>query len=582
MKIKPSPSSNVATDAETLVNLTSEIARLQALVEALQQKDTLAQAHAELAQKHAVLSKQHATLSQKHSTLEQNWDELQAKFTTLTQSFAGIKQRLAWFEKQLFGQKSEKRALELGMQLSLLGDMVPALTQPEGETEYTTYTRRKGKQRPDDCVNDSGLRFNDNVPVKVITLIPDELKGEDADKYEVIGVKSTFRLAQRPASFEVLRYDRQIVKHKESEAILPSKAPFNVLDKSCADVSFIVGMLVDKFQYHLPLYRQHQRLAAAGITLSRSTLGTIVARGIDLLYPIVDAMLTSILQSQVLAMDETPIKAGKAGPGKMKQSYFWPVYGDKDEIVFTFSTSRGRQHIEEILKHRFKGTLLSDGYSAYASYIKANEGLTHAQCWVHSRRQFIEAENSWPQPANEAISLIAKLYEIEETIQRQKLTDDKKRQYRLTHSKPVVDRFFQWCDDILHNLTLLPKDPLYKAIGYVQSKEMALRVFLEAPDVPLDTNHLERALRSIPMGRKNWLFCWTEIGAEHVGVIQSLIVTCRLHDINVNDYLTDVLLRISQHPASQVHELTPQYWKTKFADNPLRSDLFALPATSVE
>lgn len=552
MKIKPSSSSNAATDAGTLVNLTSEIARLQSLLQ---------QASAE------------------NQAWSEKYGKLETEHTSLRETFAGIQQRLAWFEKQLFGQKSEKRALELGMQLSLLGDMVPALTQPEGETEYTTYTRRKGKQRPDDCVNDSGLRFNDNVPVKVITLIPDELKGEEADQYEVIGVKSTFRLAQRPASFEVLRYDRQIIKRKGSDTLLPSQAPFNVLDKSVADVSFIVGMLVDKFQYHLPLYRQHQRLAAAGITLSRSTLGTIVARGIDLLYPIVDAMLSSILQSQVLAMDETPIKAGKAGPGKMKQSYFWPVYGDKDEIVFTFSTSRGRQHIEEIVKHRFKGTLLSDGYSAYASYIKANEGLTHAQCWVHSRRQFIEAENSWPAPAKEAISLIAKLYEIEETIRNQKLTDDKKRQYRLTHSKPVVDRFFTWCDDTLHNLTLLPKDPLSKAIGYVQSKEMALRVFLEDPDVPLDTNHLERALRPIPMGRKNWLFCWTEIGAEHVGVIQSLIVTCRLHNINVNDYLTDVLLRISQHPASLVHELTPRYWKTKFADNPLRSDLFALPTT---
>nr|WP_207312842.1 IS66-like element ISAba28 family transposase [Klebsiella pneumoniae] len=551
MKIKlPSSSSNAATDAETLVNLTSEIARLQSLLQ---------QASAE------------------NQAWSEKYGKLETEHTSLRETFAGIQQRLAWFEKQLFGQKSEKRALELG--ISLLGDMVPALTQPEGETEYTTYTRRKGKQRPDDCVNDSGLRFNDNVPVKVITLIPDELKGEEADQYEVIGVKSTFRLAQRPASFEVLRYDRQIIKRKGSDTLLPSQAPFNVLDKSVADVSFIVGMLVDKFQYHLPLYRQHQRLVAAGITLSRSTLGTIVARGIDLLYPIVDAMLSSILQSQVLAMDETPIKAGKAGPGKMKQSYFWPVYGDKDEIVFTFSTSRGRQHIEEIVKHRFKGTLLSDGYSAYASYIKANEGLTHAQCWVHSRRQFIEAENSWPAPAKEAINLIAKLYEIEETIRNQKLTDDKKRQYRLTHSKPVVDRFFTWCDDTLHNLTLLPKDPLSKAIGYVQSKEMALRVFLEDPDVPLDTNHLERALRPIPMGRKNWLFCWTEIGAEHVGVIQSLIVTCRLHNINVNDYLTDVLLRISQHPASLVHELTPRYWKTKFADNPLRSDLFALPTT---
>ena len=290
MKIKPSSSSNVATDAETRVNLTSEIARLQSLLQ---------QASAE------------------NQAWSEKYGKLETEHASLRETFAGIQQRLAWFEKQLFGQKSEKRALELGMQLSLLGDMVPPLAKPEGETEYTTYTRRKGKQRPDDCVNDSGLRFNDNVPVKVITLIPDELKGEDADQYEVIGVKSTFRLAQRPASFEVLRYDRQILKHKDSEAILPSKAPFNVLDKSCADVSFIVGMLVDKFQYHLPLYRQHQRLAAAGITLSRSTLGTIVARGIDLLYPIVDAMLSSILQSQVLAMDETPIKAGKAGPGKM-------------------------------------------------------------------------------------------------------------------------------------------------------------------------------------------------------------------------------------------------------------------------
>jgi hypothetical protein len=98
-------------------------------------------------------------------------------------------------------------------------------------------------------------------------------------------------------------------------------------------------------------------------------------------------------------------------------------------------------------------------------------------------------------------------------------------------------------------------------------------VFLEDPAVPLDTNHLERALRPIPMGRKAWLFCWTELGAEHVGIIQSLISTCKLHDINPYTYLTDVLLRVSNHPASQVAELTPRLWKAKFADNPLRSDL---------
>ena len=100
-----------------------------------------------------------------------------------------------------------------------------------------------------------------------------------------------------------------------------------------------------------------------------------------------------------------------------------------------------------------------------------------------------------------------------------------------------------------------------------------MRVFLDEPDVPLDTNHLERALRVIPMGRKNWNFCWTELGAEHVGIIQSLLTTCKLHNVNPYTYLVDVLQRVSEHPSKDVIELTPRVWKTRFADNPLRSDL---------
>jgi hypothetical protein len=103
-------------------------------------------------------------------------------------------------------------------------------------------------------------------------------------------------------------------------------------------------------------------------------------------------------------------------------------------------------------------------------------------------------------------------------------------------------------------------------------------VFLTDPDVPIDTNHLERALRVIPMGRKSWLFCWTELGAKHVGIIQSLLVTCRLHGVDPYTYLVDVLQRTGEHPASRVAELTPRLWKQHFSDNPLRSDLHALPA----
>ena len=83
----------------------------------------------------------------------------------------------------------------------------------------------------------------------------------------------------------------------------------------------------------------------------------------------------------------------------------------------------------------------------------------------------------------------------------------------------------------------------------------------------------ERALRVIPMGRKNYLFCWTELGAEQLGILQSLMVTCRLQGINPYTCLVDVLQRVGLHPASQVEELTPRVWKSKFADNFLTSDL---------
>ena len=119
----------------------------------------------------------------------------------------------------------------------------------------------------------------------------------------------------------------------------------------------------------------------------------------------------------------------------------------------------------------------------------------------------------------------------------------------------------------------MPSNPLTKALKYALARVDSLKVFLGDPDVPIDTNHLERALRPIPMGRKNYLFCWTELGATQVGIIQSLLVTCKLQGINPYTYLVDVLQRISQHPASQVIELTPRVWKEKFAGDPLLSDL---------
>jgi len=402
------------------------------------------------------------------------------------------------------------------------------------------------------------------------------IEGLSESDYQIIDVRKTYRLAQRPASYVVLCYEQPIIKLNQSQEIVSAIMTMNVLEKSVADVSLLVGLLVDKFQYHLPLYRQHQRLSAAGITLSRATLTNYVRRAISLLEPIVDAQLNNVLLSKVLAMDETPTKAGKSKKkrGRMHQGYYWPIYGDQDEVVFTYSSSRARHVIENILNESFSGTLLSDGYSAYASYVAKTEGLTHAQCWVHTRRQFFEAQNDEPDLVAEMLARIALLFQFEQDCKTGEITGEAKREHRLKHSKPVVDSIVERVDELLQERALLPpSSPFTKALGYLRSRVVALRVFLETPEVQLDTNHLERTLRVIPMGRKNWMFSWTELGAEQVGIIQSLICTCKLHDIDPYTYLTDVLQRVAIHPANEVHQLTPRLWKEHFADDPMRSDL---------
>ena len=199
--------------------------------------------------------------------------------------------------------------------------------------------------------------------------------------------------------------------------------------------------------------------------------------------------------------------------------------------------------------------------------------MTLAQCWSHCRRGFEKAQESEPKATEEALALIGALYRHEEIIRERQLAGEHKLAYRTQHSEPVVKAFWGWCDDQCHRPDLLPSTPLAKAVNYARTRVTGLQVFLADPEVPIDTNHLERGLRVIPTGRKNWLFCWTEIGADRIAVIQSLLVTCKLQGVDPYVYLVDVLQRISEHPASEVIDLTPRVWKTKFAHNPMKSDL---------
>ncbi len=498
----------------------------------------------------------------------------------LKQQIQTLQRQLDWFKRQLFGSKSERFAplpdpaqMHLGQVLGQ--DLPEAPGGAADEQRVPSHTRRK--PRSDFADDGSSAPFFDDGKVPVLTIeVPNpEVKDLGPEQYEVVGEKTSVRLAQRPGSYVVLKYVRPLIKRLDTQTLHCPPAPVGVIEGSRADVSFIGGVLVDKFKWHLPLYRQHQRLIAAGFKLSRPWLTQLVQQGAQLLKPIYEAQLASICASRVKAMDEVPIKAGRAGPGKMNTAYFWPIYGEHDEVCFPFFDSRRHENVEQALGLRQPGdaVLLSDGYEAYASYAK-KVGVTNAQCWAHSRRCFFEAQGAEPQAAAEALRQIGVLYDIEREIRERKLKGENKRLHRLTHSKPLVDAFFDWVDRQFEQQGLLPSNPLTKALAYVRERRAGLEVFLGDPDVPMDTNHLERALRAIPMGRRNWLFCWTEVGAEHAGIVQSLIATCRLHEIDPYTYLVDILQRVGEHPASRVAELTPRLWKQHFAANPLRSDLY--------
>lgn len=517
---------------------------------------------------HQDLSLQYSGLVQKHNQLKKRTDQLQ--------------QQLDWFKRQLFGAKSERRVnVDESRQLTL-GEL------QQGESEVVAEPRVKvpGHERRIGSKHGKGdegdLRFDDSVPVERIVL-PSGIPADDLDDYEKIGEKKTRHLAQKPGSYFVREFIRPVYKKKapadaiENE-IYCAPPPWTVLDRSFADISLLAGILIDKFRYHLPLYRQHQRMNACGVHISRGTLTNWVHRTVDLLVPVYEAQMKSILSSKVLAMDETPVKAGRKkkkppGRGKMNTAYFWPLYGDQDEVAFHFAPTRAHSVVFELLKG-YAGTLVTDGYEAYRQFASKSAEVCHAACWIHTRRGFDKALATDRNLADRALQQIADLYQVEEKIRH--LAPEKLQTKRALHSKPIVEAFFEWLRKLQAEQALLPSSPFTKALAYALEREQALKVFLENPAVPLDTNHLERQIRPIALGRKNWMFCWTEVGARYAGIAQSLLSTCVLHDVDPYTYLVDVLQRVESHPAARVDELTPRLWKEKFAADPIPACLGSL------
>jgi transposase len=396
--------------------------------------------------------------------------ELAAVVRSQAEKIAALEHQLDWFRRQIFGQKSERFAPEPDPSQMHLGETFPVPAAPVEERKpIAAHTRRSAQHEGAQSGEELPFFDESKVPVHTLTLVHADVKGLPPDQYEVIGEKVTYRIAQRPGAYHVLKIRRPVIKIKASAQILCLPAPAGILEGSRADVSFAAGVLMDKFAWHIPLYRQHQRLEAAGIRVSRPWLTQIAQAVISLLSPIYEAQLASIRASRVKAMDETPIKAGRSGHGKMHTGYFWPIYGQLDEVCFPFHSSRSADFVCQALgiKPVINAVLLTDGYAAYAQYAQKT-GINHARCWAHGRRTFFEALTAEPTGAAEALEQIKALYAVEDEIRDAKLTGDTKQLHRLTHSKPLVELFFEWVDRQLQRQGFTPTNPFVQALNYVR------------------------------------------------------------------------------------------------------------------
>jgi transposase len=139
-----------------------------------------------------------------------------------------------------------------------------------------------------------------------------------------------------------------------------------------------------------------------------------------------------------------------------------------------------------------------------------------------------------------------------------------------------MEGFFQWVREA--RATTQGRNLATKALGYALNQEKELLRVLDDPPLPLDNTRAERTLRKVVVGRKNWMFYGSDTHAESAAAIFSLVASCRLHSIDPELYLDEIMRVLPYWPTERYLELAPKYWngtRTK-----LHADELAAPLCS--
>lgn len=387
-----------------------------------------------------------------------------------------------------------------------------------------------------------------------------------------IGEEQSQRLDVIPAQFRILVTRRPKYACRAcSGAIVQAPAPERLIRSGLPTEALIAHVLVGKYAWHLPLYRQAQIMLAQGIDIDRSVLAFWVGYAAAELMPIWRRLREMLLGSARLFVDETRAPVLDPGRGRTKTGYFWSIARDDRSwrggtgppaVAYTYAPGRGGEHAITLLSG-YRGIVQCDGYAAYkqvARHEHAGNAVILAFCWAHWRRRFYEIAKAGAAPiAEEALRRMAAIYAIEARIRGK--SADERRAVRQAESQPLVADLKTWLEGQLARVSA--KSVIAGAIRYGLNHWEGLERFLEDGRIEIDTNVVERSMRPIALNRKNALFAGHDCGAENWACLASLVETCKLNGVDPQAYLADVLTRlVNLWPASRLDELMPWAWAT--------------------
>lgn len=475
------------------------------------------------------------------------------------QQIEHLKFQLAKLRRARFGQSSEQ--MESGQFPLSLEELKAAVAEAERAVRLEVSKAAKGQPVRRKKLPEHFERI-DNVIAPPEYACPDcggELKDLGTpDEAEVLNVKTV--------TFTVTRHIRPKKRCPKCSCIVQAPAPSRPIERSFAGTSLLALVLTWKYGFHLPLYRQCQIFAHAGMTLSRTTLMQWVAATSELLGPVVAALARYVLSASNLNADDTPIKVLAPGSGKTKRGHLWAyvrdgtAWGSTDPpaVWYRYSPSWHGKYPQKHLA-RFRGKLQVDAYAGFEPlFLPSKPGVAASieeiSCMAHARRKFFDLYAAYDSPlAQEALERIGGLYQIEDHIRGS--SPEERLAARQRYAAPLLAALKSWMIESVSQIDR--KSDLAAAFHYALNRWEALCRYSEDGRLEIDNNIAERSIRGIGTGRRNYLFFGSDSGGERAAIIYSLVESCKLNHIDPQRYLHYVIERIADHPINRIDELLP-------------------------